>query len=276
MPDTEPAPTEQEPRSAAWQTALTMLQDAKPPFIPEGAEVMTVVIEFPPGDPGTPPHRHSGPAFGYMLEGEMLFELEGEPERVIRAGEAFWEPGGDLIHTTRTATTAKTSGAASPSRCCANPANPCSPSSTTKSLPSARTGACHGHPEHQHSPSGTPVPPYRPRGIHPGRRGPYRRRRVARSRIPKTERAFRTVPMADLALERLREHVEARVGRHDMQAPLFLGRDGGLLRPNNWRRRHFDPAVERAGLVSPPTIARCRHNSPILIMLEADKCRRNP
>lgn len=98
MPDTEPAPTEQEPRSAAWQTALTILQDAKPPFIPEGAEVMTVVIEFPPGAPGTPPHRHSGPAFGYMLEGEMLFELEGEPERVIRAGEAFWEPGGDLIH----------------------------------------------------------------------------------------------------------------------------------------------------------------------------------
>jgi hypothetical protein len=38
---------------------------------------IAVVIEFPPGDPGTPPHRHSGPAFGYMLEGEMLFELEG-------------------------------------------------------------------------------------------------------------------------------------------------------------------------------------------------------
>jgi quercetin dioxygenase-like cupin family protein len=33
-----------------------------------------------------------------MLEGEMLFELEGEPPRVIRAGEAFWEPGGDVIH----------------------------------------------------------------------------------------------------------------------------------------------------------------------------------
>jgi hypothetical protein len=28
----------------------------------------------------------------------MLFELEGLPERVIRAGEAFWEPGGDVIH----------------------------------------------------------------------------------------------------------------------------------------------------------------------------------
>ena len=47
------------------------MQEARPPFIPEGAEVMTVIIEFPPGDPGTPPHRHPGPAFGYMLEGAM-------------------------------------------------------------------------------------------------------------------------------------------------------------------------------------------------------------
>ncbi|MFB9675010.1 cupin domain-containing protein [Streptosporangium vulgare] len=86
------------PRSTAWQTALTVLQEARPPFIPECAHAMTVVIEYPPGDPGAPPHRHPGPAFGVVLEGEMLMELEGEPERVIRAGEAFWEPGGDVIH----------------------------------------------------------------------------------------------------------------------------------------------------------------------------------
>jgi quercetin dioxygenase-like cupin family protein len=77
---------------------MTMLLSQRPPFVPEGAEAMTVLIELPPGTPGTPPHRHSGPVFGYMLEGEMIFELEGEPERVIRAGEAFWEPGGDVIH----------------------------------------------------------------------------------------------------------------------------------------------------------------------------------
>lgn len=28
----------------------------------------------------------------------MLFELEGEAPRVIKAGEAFWEAGGDVIH----------------------------------------------------------------------------------------------------------------------------------------------------------------------------------
>lgn len=84
---------------AQWENALTIVQDVHPPFIPDGADMMTVVIEYPPGSAGAPPHRHpSGPAFGYMLEGEMLFELEGQPPRVIRAGEAFWEPGGDVIH----------------------------------------------------------------------------------------------------------------------------------------------------------------------------------
>jgi quercetin dioxygenase-like cupin family protein len=77
---------------------FTVVQEVMPPFIPDGAHAMTIVIEYPPGSPGYPPHRHSGPAFGYMLEGEMLFELEGDPPRVIHAGEAFWEPGGDIIH----------------------------------------------------------------------------------------------------------------------------------------------------------------------------------
>ncbi|MEV5960014.1 cupin domain-containing protein, partial [Streptomyces sp. NPDC051987] len=48
-----------------------MLADVKPPFVPEGASGMTVLVEWPPGDPGTPPHRHSGPCFGYVLEGAV-------------------------------------------------------------------------------------------------------------------------------------------------------------------------------------------------------------
>jgi quercetin dioxygenase-like cupin family protein len=83
----------------AWESALRVLQEVQPPFIPDNAHAMTVEITYPPGSAGAPPHRHpSGPAFGYMLEGEMLFELEGEPPRVIKPGETFWEPGGDVIH----------------------------------------------------------------------------------------------------------------------------------------------------------------------------------
>ena len=79
-------------------TRLTTLLQERPPFIPESAEAMTMLVEVPPGGPGLGPHRHSGPVFGYVLEGEIIFEVEGEPERIIRAGEAFWEPGGDVIH----------------------------------------------------------------------------------------------------------------------------------------------------------------------------------
>ena len=80
-------------------SALTVLQTVTPPVIPADAHVMTVSIEWPAGSPGTPPHRHpGGPAFGYVVEGEMLFELECQPPRVVKAGEAFWEPGGDVIH----------------------------------------------------------------------------------------------------------------------------------------------------------------------------------
>jgi hypothetical protein len=35
--------------NAGWENALTVLQEVRPPFIPEGAEVKTVVADLPPG-----------------------------------------------------------------------------------------------------------------------------------------------------------------------------------------------------------------------------------
>jgi quercetin dioxygenase-like cupin family protein len=83
---------------AAGNTKVTDLLNATPPWIPEGAHAMTQLVELPPADAGPGPHRHSGPVFGYVLEGRILFELEGEEPREIVAGEAFWEPGGDVVH----------------------------------------------------------------------------------------------------------------------------------------------------------------------------------
>ena len=80
------------------EAPLVMLASVEVEGLPGPAEVMTVQVDLTPGSPGTPPHRHSGPVFGYLLEGQLLFELEGQPERVVHAGEAFWEPGGDVIH----------------------------------------------------------------------------------------------------------------------------------------------------------------------------------
>jgi quercetin dioxygenase-like cupin family protein len=79
-------------------TKITDLLCVTPAWIAPGAHAMTQVVELPPGDSGLGPHRHSGPVFGYLLEGRMLFELEGEAPREIVAGEAFWEPGGEVVH----------------------------------------------------------------------------------------------------------------------------------------------------------------------------------
>jgi quercetin dioxygenase-like cupin family protein len=77
---------------------MTMLLDQTVHLGSPDVEVMTVTVDLPPGDPGTPPHRHSGPVFGYVLDGALVFELEGSAPRVLQAGEPFWEPGGDVIH----------------------------------------------------------------------------------------------------------------------------------------------------------------------------------
>jgi hypothetical protein len=54
---------------AAGNTKITNLLSVTPPWIPEGAHAMTQVVELPPADAGLGPHRHSGPVFGYLLEG---------------------------------------------------------------------------------------------------------------------------------------------------------------------------------------------------------------
>ena len=42
------------------------------------------------------PHRHAGPAFGYVLEGEFEFAIDDQPAKVLKAGETFYEPTGCL------------------------------------------------------------------------------------------------------------------------------------------------------------------------------------
>ncbi|MEH0934480.1 cupin domain-containing protein [Micromonospora psammae] len=76
---------------------ITTLPEAAA-LIPAGAEARTIRVTLSPGDPGAPPHRHPGPVFGYVTQGEVLFELEGQPPRVLKAGDALFEPGGDVIH----------------------------------------------------------------------------------------------------------------------------------------------------------------------------------
>src|SRR5437016_3717523 len=59
------------------------------------ARVTMVEVEFGPGVASLP-HRHPGPVFGYVLEGEFELALDDQRVKTLKAGETFYEPGGAL------------------------------------------------------------------------------------------------------------------------------------------------------------------------------------
>jgi len=48
-------------------------------------------IEFRPGQ-ATGLHTHPCPVMGYIAKGEVIFQVEGEPEKTLKRGDAFFEP----------------------------------------------------------------------------------------------------------------------------------------------------------------------------------------
>jgi quercetin dioxygenase-like cupin family protein len=64
------------------------------------ARVTTVEVAFEPGEAGQP-HRHPGPIFGYVLEGEFELGLGDEAVKTLKAGETFYEPTGILHRVSR-------------------------------------------------------------------------------------------------------------------------------------------------------------------------------
>ncbi|MEP7363271.1 MAG: cupin domain-containing protein [Acidobacteriota bacterium] len=56
--------------------------------------IYVVRVDMPPGDPLAAAHKHSGLTIGYVLSGTYRFQVSGEPERLLKAGEVFFEPEG--------------------------------------------------------------------------------------------------------------------------------------------------------------------------------------
>jgi quercetin dioxygenase-like cupin family protein len=76
----------------------------------DGKEAKATVEEVTLG-PGqeVPPHRHAGPLFGYVLEGDYEHALNDDPVKTYKAGDTFYEPSGCVHRVTRNPSkTAKT------------------------------------------------------------------------------------------------------------------------------------------------------------------------
>ncbi len=53
-------------------------------------------FHFTPGQPA-PVHTHAAPVFGYVSKGRIIYQVEGQKPRLLKAGDAFYEPVGPRI-----------------------------------------------------------------------------------------------------------------------------------------------------------------------------------
>ena len=61
----------------------------------KAASATVLEVTFEPGQKDTA-HRHAGPVFGYVLEGEYEHAINDEPVKTYKTGDTFYEPTGSV------------------------------------------------------------------------------------------------------------------------------------------------------------------------------------
>ena len=82
----------------------TPVQEADLPSAP-GRQAVVARVEFAPGAL-VPKHTHAGEEIGYVVEGSIELIVEGQPPRMVKAGEGFLVPAG-IVHEGRNVSSAK-------------------------------------------------------------------------------------------------------------------------------------------------------------------------
>lgn len=68
-----------------------LLPRVKPTQRVEG-RLITMAANFAAGA-----HVHNGPVVGNIVSGSVVYQIDGEAERILRAGDVFYEPEGARI-----------------------------------------------------------------------------------------------------------------------------------------------------------------------------------
>jgi quercetin dioxygenase-like cupin family protein len=87
-------PTAGSTHGAPLRETVTVAADEPIPNLP-GKRLVSHIVDYPPAGRSAP-HRHAGSAFiyAYVLSGEIRSQVDSEPVRVYRAGEAWFESPG--------------------------------------------------------------------------------------------------------------------------------------------------------------------------------------
>ncbi|HEY2897840.1 MAG TPA: cupin domain-containing protein [Gemmatimonadaceae bacterium] len=77
-----------------------------PPVSLEGWNMTALEITYAPGQVDRA-HRHPGFVFGYVLEGDLRFKVDGGQETVYHAGQMFYEKPGSVHRVSANANASK-------------------------------------------------------------------------------------------------------------------------------------------------------------------------
>ena len=83
---------------------IVSAQDIKEKLDGKDSKVTVVEVTINPGQQGEP-HRHPGPGFVYVLEGEYELGIDDQATKIFKAGETFYEPTGCLHRVSRNPST---------------------------------------------------------------------------------------------------------------------------------------------------------------------------
>lgn len=72
-------------------------------FPAPGGRVNAIRVDYTPGGYTNGTHRHPAGAYVYVIEGSVMFGLDGGDPIVLHAGESFYEPPGALHSISRNA-----------------------------------------------------------------------------------------------------------------------------------------------------------------------------
>jgi quercetin dioxygenase-like cupin family protein len=74
----------------------TVLMDARLRQVKDTGHIEVREIRILPGY-AAGLHVHNGPVVGSIVEGSAVYQIEGQPEAILQAGDVFFEPEGERI-----------------------------------------------------------------------------------------------------------------------------------------------------------------------------------
>ena len=93
-----PAEARDEPVIGARESGAELLLEHALRLEPSAAYLMRCDrVDFDPGGEAMP-HRHKGGGIRCLIAGAMELHIEGEPERTVKPGQAWFESGREAVH----------------------------------------------------------------------------------------------------------------------------------------------------------------------------------